>query len=115
MVAAPESTTGPAEPAPHPGAHVVARPTPPEPERAPVAVAATARPEPAGDGTTADAVTAAGLPRRTPAVAPVPEPPATVTAPPARSPDKVFELIARYEAGRRRAQAQPDDTGEDRS
>jgi len=57
-------------------------------------------------------VTPAGLPRRTP------HPTATrestlAAAPPPRPPDAVFELVARYEAGRRRAGTRPTDAPED--
>ena len=58
--------------------------------------------------------TEAGLPRRRPAEASATdsseiEPALDVTAPPNRPADAVFEFVARFEAGRRRAQA--DDTG----
>lgn len=61
----------------------------------------------------ADATTAAGLPRRVPRTPDAPPATETVASPPARPPDAVFELVARYEAGRRRARddangAEPD-------
>ena len=87
--------------APPPPVESVPEPEP-EPEPVPVPVAATVDREPAAPSAE-DGVTAAGLPRRTPAPAGAPAP-ATVAAPPTRSPDKVFELIARYEAGRRRGE-----------
>ncbi len=59
-----------------------------------------------------DTVTPAGLPRRTPHPAPTREP-TLAAAPPARPPDAVFELVARYEAGRRRAGTRPTDTAEE--
>jgi len=64
---------------------------------------------PAEGGAAADddePVTPAGLPRRTPRPTPTREP-NLAAAPPARPPDAVFELVARYEAGRRRAGARP--------
>ncbi len=50
-----------------------------------------------------DPTTAAGLPRRVPKAPGTPPVAETVATPPARPPDAVFELVARYEAGRRRA------------
>jgi signal transduction histidine kinase len=62
----------------------------------------------------AAATTDAGLPRRHPGEAPVVDLSATVTPPPSRSPDAVFELVARYEAGRRRAESQTSEPPEER-
>lgn len=61
-----------------------------------------------------DDTTTAGLPRRPPPGPPSAEVPTTVAAPPRRPADAVFELVARYQAGRRRAQSQPTDTNEER-
>jgi hypothetical protein len=59
-------------------------------------------PPPADDGVT----TPAGLPRRTPHATGEHEW-TLADAPPPRPPDAVFELVARYEAGRRRAGTHP--------
>ena len=53
--------------------------------------------------------TPSGLPRRTPHPSGGREP-GLAAAPPPRPPDAVFELVARYEAGRRRAGTRPTDT-----
>ncbi len=64
--------------------------------------------------------TDSGLPRRRPAdpsatdTAEV-EPALDVTAPPSRPADAVFEFVARFEAGRRRAQTDDSDSGGDES
>lgn len=57
--------------------------------------------------------TPAGLPRRLAGSPPASDVPATVAAPPGRSPEAVFELVARYEAGRRRAESQSSEPGEE--
>jgi hypothetical protein len=62
----------------------------------------------------ASEVTAAGLPRRMPTT---PEPDTPQDAPPLapspRPPDQVFELVARFEAGRRRVQGGDEPEGRD--
>jgi signal transduction histidine kinase len=57
-------------------------------------------------------VTPAGLPRRTPHPTASREP-TLAAAPPTRPPDAVFKLVARYEAGRRRAGTRPTDATEE--
>jgi signal transduction histidine kinase len=66
-------------------------------------------PPPLGPAATDDGepVTLAGLPRRTPHPAAPAREPNLAAPPPARPPDAVFELVARYEAGRRRAGTRP--------
>ncbi|MGZ4676914.1 MAG: sensor histidine kinase [Acidimicrobiia bacterium] len=100
-----------------PSPQVPAPPPATPPQAAPPLAAA---PNPDGDSagagpapTAPDATTTAGLPRRTPSATPDPEAPAAVTVPPSRPPDAVFELIARYEAGRRRAHQHPSDDEEE--
>jgi signal transduction histidine kinase len=86
-------------------------PPPSGPPLAPSPPSTEAAPETRADAPADDEVTAAGLPRRTPHPATTREP-NLAAAPPPRPPDAVFELVARYEAGRRRAGSRPTDPEE---
>jgi signal transduction histidine kinase len=113
-LAPPASPTRPAvasEPvADLPGREPAARASAEAPAEAPSPASTADAPPPLGEPE--EPMTPAGLPRRTP------HPTATrestlAAAPPPRPPDAVFELVARYEAGRRRAGTRPTDAPED--
>jgi signal transduction histidine kinase len=86
----------------------VASTTPPPPSPPPLPGA----PATAVTSDDEDEVTSAGLPRRTPHPSASREA-SLAAAPPPRPPDAVFELVARYEAGRRRAGTRPTDAEDD--